>query len=151
MTRAPGRARGFTLLEVLIAFVILAVAMGMLLSMLSRGLQQVRRAQDETEASLHAQSLLDGLGVLEPLQAGQREGEFEGGRYRYRLQVQEVEDPTPPPPLPPGAPPPAEALAGPTLFQVVLVVDWGEPSPRHELRYATLRARTPPLVAGAPP
>ena len=151
MTTARSRSHGFTLLEVLVAFVILAVAMGMLLSMLSRGLGQVRRAQDETEASLYAQSLLDGLGVLEPLQAGQRDGDFEGGRYHYRLQVQEVDDPTPPPPRPPGAPPPAEALAGPTIFQVVLVVGWGEGSPRNELRYATLRARTPPLVAGAPP
>ena len=143
------RARGFTLLEVMVAFVLLAVAMGLLLSMLSRGLAQVRRAQDETEASLHAQSLLDAVGVLEPLQPGQRQGEFDGGRYRYRLEVEEVEDPTPPPPLVPGAPPAPEALAGPRLYRVALVVAWGEPSPRRELRYVTLRARTPPL-AGLP-
>ena len=142
------RARGFTLLEVLIAFVILSVAMGMLLSMLSRGLSQVGGARDETRVSLHAQSLLDTLGVLEPLQAEVREGEFDGGRYRYRLDVAEVEDPSPPPVLPPGAPPP-EVLAGPTLYQATLVVQWGEGAPRQQLRFVTLRARTPPL-AGLP-
>ena len=143
------RARGFTLLEVLIAFVILSVAMGMLLSMLSRGLSQVGGARDETRVSLHAQSLLDTLGVLEPLQAEVREGEFDGGRYRYRRDVAEVEDPSPPPVLPPGAPPPPEVLAGPTLYQATLVVQWGEGAPRQQLRFVTLRARTPPL-AGLP-
>lgn len=143
------RARGFTLLEVLLAFVVLAAAMGMLLAMLSRGLAQVKRAQDETEASLHAQSLLDALGVIEPLAAGQRDGEFEGGRYRYRLEVREVEDPVPAPPPTAGTPPPIEQVGGPQLFRVALVVSWGEASPAREIRYTTLRARTPPL-AGMP-
>jgi general secretion pathway protein I len=144
------RARGFTLLEVLVAFVILAVGMGMLLAMLSRGLNQVRRAQDETEASLHAQSLLDSLGVIEALAEGERTGEFEGGRYRYRLQVREVEDPVPVPEAPPGAPPAPELVAGPKLFRIALQVDWGEGGPRHRLDYVTLRARTPPLVGTSP-
>ena len=66
------RQRGFSLLEVMVAFVVLAVALGLLLGMLSRGLKQVTQAGNETEASLHAQSLLDALGTLEPLQAGVR-------------------------------------------------------------------------------
>ena len=144
------RSRGFTLIEVLVAFVLLAVAMGLLLSMLSRGLAQVRRAQDETEASLQAQSLLDALGVIEPIAPGERGGEFEGGRYRYRLQVEEIPDPTPEPPQAPGAPPAPEAMAGPTLYRVALVVSWGDGSAAHQLRYATLRARTPPLVLPPP-
>jgi len=153
MTRARARsgsrariASGFTLLEVLLAFVILAVAMGMLMSMLSRGLGQVRQSQDETRASLHAQSLIDGLGVLEPLVPGAREGSFENGRYRYRLQITEVEDPTPVPPLPPGAADAPEALGGPIVYRVGLEVRWGDPSPRRELRLSTLRARLPPLT-----
>ena len=143
------RGRGFTLLEVLVAFVILAVGMGLLLAMLSRGLGQVRRAQDETEASLHAQSLLDSLGVIEPRVEGERSGEFEGGRYRYRLQVREVEDPVPAPEAPPGAPPAPEQVAGPTLFRIALQVAWGEGGPRQQLDYVTLRARTPPLLGAS--
>jgi general secretion pathway protein I len=144
------RTRGFTLLEVLVAFVILAVGMGMLLAMLSRGLNQVRRAQDETEASLHAQSLLDSLGVIEPLAEGERDGEFEGGRYRYRLQVREVEDPVPLPEAAPGAPPAPEPLAGPKLYRIALQVHWGEGGPRQQLDYITLRARTPSLLGATP-
>ena len=67
-------SRGFTLLEVLLAFVLLGAAMGVLVAMLSNGLRQVRQAQDETEATLHAQSLLDQIGVLEPDRAGPAPG-----------------------------------------------------------------------------
>lgn len=144
------RARGFTLLEVLLAVVVLALAMGLLVSMLARGLNQVKRAQYETEASLHAQSLLDSLGVIEPLAEGERSGEFEGGRYRYRLQVREVEDPVPAPEAAPGAPPAPEVVAGPKLFRIALQVDWGEGGPRQQLDYVTLRARTPPLLGASP-
>ncbi|MEO6519874.1 MAG: prepilin-type N-terminal cleavage/methylation domain-containing protein, partial [Pseudoxanthomonas sp.] len=95
------RVRGFTLLEVMLAFTILAVAMGLLLGMLSRGLGQVRTSQDETEATLYAQSLLDQVGVIEAVQTGQKVGEFDNGRYRYRLETTEIEDPSPAPALPP--------------------------------------------------
>ncbi len=138
------RARGFTLLEVLLAFVILAVAMGMLLSMLSRGLGQVRSAQDESEATMYAQSLLDSAGVLDSLTQGQREGDWAGGRYHYRLDVREVEDPVPRPLQVPGAPAPSP-VAAPKLFRLDLAVSWGSaPRPR-ELHFVTLRARSAPL------
>ncbi len=138
------RARGFTLLEVLLAFVILAVAMGMLMAMLSRGLRQVRSAQDETEAALYAQSLLDSTGVLESLQAAQTEGNWANGRYHYRLEVREVEDPTPKPPAVPGAPAPGP-VAAPRLFRLGLTVTWGRDEGQKELHFSTLRARTAPL------
>lgn len=139
------RARGFTLLEVMLAFVILAVAMGLLLSMLSRGLGQVRQSQEETEASLHAQSLLDQLGVLEPIAPGQSEGEFGDGRYRYQLEIAETEDPTPAPATPPTVVDPTAALGLPKLYRVQLAVRWGERQRPRELRFVTLRARTPVL------
>lgn len=136
--------RGFTLLEVLLAFVILAVAMGMLMSMLSRGLGQVRQARDESEAAMYAQSLLDSTGVLETLDEGQREGEWADGRYRYRLDIRLVDDPTPEPPAIPGAPAPVP-LAPPQLFRLDLAVRWGRDESGREIHFTTLRARTPPL------
>jgi general secretion pathway protein I len=138
------RARGFTLLEVLLAFVILAVAMGLLMSMLSRGLGQVRRAQDESEAAMYAQSLLDSVGILDTLKEGQTDGDWASGRYHYQLLVREVEDPTPKPLAVPGAPPPA-AIAPPQLFRLDLSVAWGAEESRRELHFSTLRARTAPL------
>jgi general secretion pathway protein I len=142
--------RGFTLLEVLLAFVILAAASGLLLGMLSGGLGQVARSRSATEASLHAQSLLDSLGVLEPVAPGEREGEFEGGRYRYHLQIVETPDPIRPPPdaL---APVNAQIVAGaPKLYRVALDLRWGERS-TEQLHFATLRARVPTQLATRSP
>jgi general secretion pathway protein I len=143
--------RGFTLLEVMLAFVVLAVALGLLLGMLSRGLKQVTQSQGETEAALHAQSLLDALGTLEPLQPGTRDGEFEHGRYRWRLQVAQAQDPAPPPPPQEGAaaPQPVATDGAPLLYRVLLDVEWGAAAPAQKLRFETLRLRAPP--AGAAP
>ena len=139
------RARGFTLLEVMLAFTILAVAMGLLLGMLSRGLGQVRQSQDETEATLYAQSLLDQVGVIDAVQAGQQVGEFDNGRYRYRLETTEIDDPSPAPVLPPTVVDAATAINAPKVYRIALVVSWGSANASRELKFVTLRVRTPPL------
>lgn len=134
------------MLEVMIAFVVLAAALGLLLGMLSRGLKQVTQAQAESEASLHAQSLLDSFGTLERIEAGNSDGEFDDGRYRWRMQVAAVEDPAPAPP-PADGPAPLEAaieLGAPVLFQLALEVEWGAATPAQRLRFTTLRLRAPP-------
>lgn len=140
------RQRGFTLLEVMLAFGVLAVALGLLLGMLSRGLHQVTQAQGETEASLHAQSLLDALGTIEALEVGARDGEFAQGRYRWRLQVSPTEDPAPPPPPAEGAPPPQPVASEgeARLYRVALDVEWGVATPAQKLHFETLRLRAPP-------
>ena len=139
------RSRGFTLLEVMLAFVILAAALGLLIGMLSRGLGQVTQSQGETQATLHAQSLLEDVGVLEPIAVGVREGEFDRGRYRYRIEVTEVADPAPAP-----ATAAAAGLAGsaqtttvnaPVFYRIGLLVSWGEAGPAQRLQFVTLRAR----------
>jgi general secretion pathway protein I len=145
--------RGFTLIEVIVAFAVLAMALGLLLGMLSRGLGQVKQAGNETEATLHAQSLLDTLGTLGPIAPGATDGDFEDGRYRWRLQVAETRDPAPPPPPAPGEPlPPAQpptGLAVPVLYRVALDVQWGAAGPRQRLHFETLRLRAPPQGEGA--
>jgi len=98
MNAARLAQRGFSLLEVLAAFVILAVALGLLLGMLSRGMQQVALSGNETEATLQAQSLLDTVGTLQAISPDSRDGEFDNGRYRWHLQIAPVPDPAPPPP-----------------------------------------------------
>ena len=156
------RQQGFSLLEVMVAFVLLAAALGLLLGMLSRGLKQVTQAGNETEASLYAQSLLDELGTLQTIEPGVRDGNFASGRYRWRLQVSPAPDPAPPPPPADGqpAPAPVEGLPVPLLYRVVLDVEWGAALPAQHLRFATLRLRAPaelqaepaagPVIGGAP-
>ena len=146
------QARGFTLLEVMLAFVLLAIAMGLLVAMLSNGLRQVSQAQAETEATLHAQTLLDQLGVLEPIVPGSREGSFDKERYQYRLDITQAEDPVPVPETDAALPEPVGAgIDGPVLYRIALAVSWGAGRPAETLRFVTLRARIPAPEAGGAP
>jgi general secretion pathway protein I len=150
IARCPRAQRGFTLLEVMLAFVVLAAAMGLLMGMLSGGLRQVARAELETGAALHAQTLLDQLGTIEAIEPGTREGELDGGRYRYRMDIAPTEDPAPVEPSP-GAPQAVPQQGAPELFAVSLAVTWGEgDDPSRQFRVATLRARTPTVLQGTP-
>ena len=129
-------ARGFTLIEVIVAFAVLALALTLLLGTLSGATKQVRWADDAGRAALHAQSLLDQTGVGAPLQPGQREGEFEDGRYRWTLQVEPWRDQA------------AQdaALIDPgasRLMRLTLAVQWGEGGPRQQLQLQTLRLVAP--------
>ena len=145
------RQRGFSLLEVVVAFMLLAVAMGILLAILGGGLAQVRQAGQASEASLHAQSLLAEVGVLEPIRPGVSRGEFDEGRYRWTLAIEEVADPLPPVPTLEGLEP-VESVGlqrpgEPVFFLLQLDVDWGEGERARSLRLSTLRARFPEVAA----
>ncbi len=137
---APRTQSGYTLIEVIVAFGVLALGLTLLLGTLSGATRQVRHADLAGRAALHAQSLLDQAGIGESLQPGQTEGELEDGTYRWRLDVEPYRDPGAPPPGP-------EALAAPQLMQLVLTVRWGE-SPRERLQLQTLRLVAPDPLAG---
>lgn len=92
---ATVRARGFTLLEVLVAFALLATAVGLLLAIVSGGVRQVRQAAQASEVAALAQSLIAPLGVEVPLEPGELTGESEDGRWHWRLRVEEVIEPPP--------------------------------------------------------
>ena len=131
-----GRQAGYTLIEVIVAFGVLALGLTLLLGTLSGATRQVRNADLAGRAALHAQSLLDQVGVGEVLQPGRRDGEFEDGRYRWVLDVQPFRDP--------GAPAAAATTPGaPRLLQLELTVQWGD-NPRSErLRLQSLRLVAP--------
>ena len=72
-------AGGFTLLEVLIAFVILSLTLATVLGALSTGLRSLGSAEEAELAVLRAQSKLAGVGQLEPLSASRSDGAFTDG------------------------------------------------------------------------
>ena len=135
------RQDGFTLLEVMLAFVLLAIALAMLVGMLSNGLRQVQQAQGETEATLYAQSLLEQLGKLEPIVPGRSDGEFDNGRYQYQLDIQKTDDPAAAPVAGEAEQPEPANAPGPVLYRISLAVSWGAAGPAQQLRFTTLRAR----------
>lgn len=135
------RQRGFTLIEVIIAFVLLALALTLLLGSLSGAARQIRTAEDSGRATLHAQSLLAQLGVGEILQPGRQQGTFEQGRYRWVLEMEPYIDPSK------RRSPQAVASAS-RLLQVQLEVEWGD-APGQRLRWRTLRLAPADIDASA--
>ena len=118
-TRSARGQRGFTLIEVVVAFALLALALTFLLGSLSGAARQVRIASDSSRATLHAQSLLAQVGVGETLQPGRRQGNFDAGRYRWALDIAPYADPLKPPS-------PLQNPSAPRLLQLTLAVDWGD-------------------------
>ncbi len=142
---SPRRQHGYTLIEVIVAFAVLALGLSILLGILSNSTRQVRWADDAGRAALHAQSLLDQSGVGEALQPGHSEGDFEGGHYRWSLDVTPWRDPS----LRDAAPQPEDPGA-PKLLQLVLDVRWGDGGPRNRLQLQTLRLVLPDTTQATP-
>lgn len=142
---APGgsRQRGFTLLEVIVAFAVLALALVLLLGTLSGSAREVRLSADAGRAALHAQSLLDQVGVGEALRPGVRDGEFEDGRYRWSLRIDPYVDPSRRGPV-------AIDPAAARLLLLALDVEWGDGGPRQRLQLQTLRLAQPDALGGRP-
>jgi general secretion pathway protein I len=86
-----GRLRGFTLLEVLVALIIFALAFGVLAQIIQTGLGQARSAAATSEATLLARSLLAEVGSEMPVGPGVVEGEAKDG-YRWRIEMRATED-----------------------------------------------------------
>lgn len=136
------RQSGFTLIEVIIAFALLALALTLLLGSLSGAARQIRTADDSGRATLHAQSLLAQLGVGEILQPGRKQGTFEQGRYRWTLEMTPYVDPLQRRSVQANAP-------APRLLQLQLDVEWGD-TPAQRLRWRTLRLAPGDINASAP-
>lgn len=131
------RAGGFTLLEVLLAFVVFALSFAVVLEIMSGSMRNTVRARDFTEASLVAQSLMDQVGLGIPLEAGvQVEGEE--GNYRWRVDIYAFE----------GLPEDSRSLELSALTQVELLeveclVTWGQFPRERTSQFNTVRAVLP--------
>jgi general secretion pathway protein I len=141
--RAPARraARGFTLIEIVVAFAILAVGLGLAMQIAGGAMRNARQAAQRTEAALYAKSLLDAAGVGERLEEGSDAGDF-GEDYRWELEVSKYE-------LELDGPVQIDPSMSPVqLYRLDLRVTWGEGRNESEARFVTLRALTPDAGGG---
>jgi len=79
-------SRGFSLLEVLVAFTILAMLLGALFQVFSGGLHAARSGDRYTRATVIAQSALSALSVEYPPQEGVSSGTTDDG-FDWRVSV----------------------------------------------------------------
>ena len=139
MNALPRRQHGFTLIELIAAFVIFALGFGVMLQILGDSIRTTRQAQQSTQAALYAQSLLDAQGVGEALKEGASSGDFDD-TYHWQLNVVRYQ-----PQVTAGSGmSPAMATPGqPELFQLELTVSWGGQYLQHHARFSTLRSMLP--------
>jgi len=138
------RQRGYTLLEVIVAFALLALALTLLLGILSGAARQVRGSSDAARAALYAQSLLAQVGTGEAIVAGQRDGDFEDGRYRWQMRIAPWRDRT----IAAARQQVDPNAAG--LFEITLAVQWGDAGPAQRLQLRSLRTVAASGEAGLP-
>lgn len=176
-THAPiarHRQAGFSLIEMVAAFLVFAIGIGVLMQVLATSMHSTRTSSDYTNAALWAESKLDIVGVGEPIEAGSTSGRFDD-TYSWQLDIVEVDpqDIEPPAQLPAGlnamqqpqglqqrftstAGNPGALQAPPfDLFQVDLTVYWGGRfgTPLHSAHFTTLRTMNPDPTTqmGQPP
>jgi len=132
------RSRGFTLLEVMLAFVIFALSFATVLEIMAGSMRSVSRASDDTEVALLAQSLMDLVGTEISIE----EGEYSGtsmDRYQWKMDLslydaggepddggmttQELAD-----------------LSGIELYRVDLYIDWETGRRQRESHFSTIQS-----------
>jgi general secretion pathway protein I len=92
-------ASGFSLLEVLVAFVILTLVAATLFKLFSGALANASAAEDYSRAVLIAESVLAETASAKPLKEVTREGTAEDGRIRWTARVAAYAPPDVPPDL----------------------------------------------------
>lgn len=132
------REDGFTLLEVLVAFVIAALALGLLFEAAGDGVTAVRTAGRTEEAVSRAKSHLAALGRDVMLADGTFQGD-DGDGYRWRIRVTPVATSSPS-----NMPAPGGVRQWPlTLYAIEVTLSWTEDGRDREvvLRTERLTAR----------
>ncbi len=135
------RERGFTLLEVLVAFVIAAFAIGALIEAARAGLYAVHIAGRYEEGVSRAKSHLAALGRTVTLSEGELQGD-DGAGYHWRLDVEPVAVSKLP-----GADANVPAQAAPPqpieLYIVTVAESWTEFGRKREIKLRTTRIGVP--------
>lgn len=117
-----------TLIEVLVAFIVLSLTMAVIMQIFSGGMRNARLADSYSRAVFLAESKLAAVGVEQRLVPGEGNGQL-GSDFRWRVTVEPYDDG--------GA---ADRLMLPArLYQVRVRVSWSEDGRTRQVELASLR------------
>ena len=130
--------RGFTLLEVLIAFSIAAAAILVIMRANLAGIDSARTAARYEEAVARARSHLANTGIAAPLSPGTSSGD-DGGGYQWRIDVTPIGST--------GTPPTGIDLPQSiTLYEIAVHVGWRDIGRQREVILRTRRLAKPEVA-----
>ena len=127
-------SRGFTLLEVMLAFVIFALSFATVLEIMADSMRGVRRASDDTQVALFAQSIIDRVGTEIPVEDGQFSGtgmdryQWQLDIYLYAASDEDIHTLE------------LAEMSGIELYQVDLDIDWEAGRRPRSLHFSTIRS-----------
>ena len=125
------RQSGYTLIEVLVAFMILALALTVLMRIFSGGLRNVSVSSDYAVATLIAESRLAAAGIDVPLAPGEMSG-TEGERFEWTVSVQDYQP----------WPGYRSATKGVDAYRVTVTVEWPHGDNTRRVGLSTIRLIT---------
>ncbi len=133
--KSPKNNQGFTLIEVIASFTILAMTFMVVLEILSNSSTNTIKSSERTQISLLAQSKMDEVGLLIPVEEGSQSGSFDDD-INWDLYIQPYEvsyDGN------------VEMDFAPVeLFRVVLTLTWQDGhNQQRSVDFVTLKAMTP--------
>jgi general secretion pathway protein I len=117
-----------TLIEVLVAFVVLSLTMAVLMQIFSGGMRNARLAKSYSRAVFLAESRLAAAGVERPLAAGEESGQV-GTDLRWRVTVDAIDD----------GDTTERRLIPVTLFHVRAWVGWSDDGRERHVELTSLR------------
>jgi len=82
------RQSGFTLLEVVVAFVVLSLVLSIVFEVFTTWLSRTASLSEQSQALAIAQSRLAAVGLEEAVKQGEAGGESEDRRFRWRVRVE---------------------------------------------------------------
>ncbi|MGB5601452.1 MAG: type II secretion system protein [Gammaproteobacteria bacterium] len=125
------RQRGFSLIEILVAFMILAMSLTVIFRIFSGGLRNVALSEDYARAVLVAEAQLSAIGISEPLEQGVSSGEW-GKRFRWERVIENYQ---------PWEQQDKQLSARVLAYQVTVNVDWEHAGRSRQISLRSVRLK----------